>query len=57
MAKVTAWLVTLIAIFLIIPLVWTLDTSMTMINNWIIAILVLIIGITKLVRNYSKKRK
>ena len=54
MAKLTAWLVTLIAIFLIIPLIWTLDASMLKINSWVIALLVLVIGISKLMRNYGK---
>ena len=54
MAKLTAWLVTVIAVFLIIPLIWNLSASMMMINSWIIAILVLVICITKLKRNYSK---
>ena len=56
MAKITAWLVTLIGVLLVLPLlgVQGLDT----INKWIIPLAVLVIGITKLQRNYQgKKRK
>jgi len=59
MAKITAWLVTIIGILLILPLIGVdLDTTlMNGFNAWVIALAVLIIGIAKLVRNYSQKKK
>ena len=55
MAKLTAWVVTILGVLLVLPLIGVdLGTSTT---NWLIAIGVLVIGIGKLVRNYSKKRK
>ena len=52
MAKLTAWLVTLVGILLILPKlgVAQLDT----LAAWIIPLSVLVIGIGKLMRNYSK---
>jgi len=55
MAKLTAWLVTLIGVLLILtPLGVKLPAE---INTWIIPLAVLVAGIGKLVRNYSKKKK
>lgn len=56
MAKLTAWLVTLAGIILLlIPLgVISLDN---MWFQWALAIVVLVIGISKLVRNYSKRKR
>ncbi|MEK6927449.1 MAG: hypothetical protein AABX11_03370 [Nanoarchaeota archaeon] len=51
MAKITAWLVTLIGVLLVLPLIGlNLNASL---NSWLIALAVLIIGVTKLSRNYS----
>ena len=55
MAKLTAWLVTLIGVLLVLAELEVLGT-LTAYNGWIIAIAVLIIGIGKLMRNYNKKR-
>jgi hypothetical protein len=55
MAKLTAWLVTLIGILLVLPLL-SVDIGAT-ISAWIIALAVLIIGVAKLIRNYSKKKR
>ena len=56
MAKLTAWVVTILGVLLLLPLL-VLDIG-TAVNNWLIAIGVLVIGIGKLIRNYSyKKRK
>jgi len=52
MAKLTAWLVTIIGILLLLPLVG-LDIGATL-NNWLITIAVLITGISKLIRDYKK---
>jgi hypothetical protein len=56
MAKLSAWLITLIGILLVLALLFpTVFTGMLF--NWVIALAVLIVGIGKLVRNYSNKRK
>ena len=54
MAKLTAWLVTLIGILLLLPI---LGVSTGSWGDWIIGAAVLVVGVGKLVRNYSKKRK
>ena len=55
MAKLTAWLVTLIGILLILPLIGVTQLEGA-VTNWIIALAVLIVGIAKLMRNYSNKK-
>lgn len=55
MAKLTAWLVTIIGILLVLPLIGV--SALAGYNDWLIALAVLVIGIGKLMRNYSKKRK
>ena len=55
MAKVTAWIVTVIGVLLILPLIGV--SQLAAYNNWLIAIGVLVIGITKLMRNYSGKKR
>jgi len=59
MAKLTAWLVTIIGVLLILPLVGVsvLDVSSTLYGKWILALAVLVIGIGKLMRNYKKGRR
>ena len=52
MAKLTAWLVTIIGVILILPLLG-LDI-LEGFQDWLIAIGVLGIGIGKLLRNYKK---
>ena len=54
MAKTTAWLVTLLGVLAIPPVMEMFDPSMF---SWIVAIILLIIGITKLMRNYKGKRR
>jgi len=58
MAKLTAWLVTLVGALLVLsaPGVALFSLSDTWVV-WVIALAVLIVGIGKLVRNYSKRRK
>jgi len=53
MAKLTAWVVTILGVLLVLPLIGSAT------SDWLIAIGVLVIGIGKLIRNYnySKKRK
>jgi len=57
MAKLTAWVVTILGVLLVLPLIGIDLGSAT--SDWLIAIGVLVIGIGKLIRNYnySKKRK
>jgi len=55
MAKLTAWLVTLLGVLLVLPLIGV-DIGVDL-SGWIIALAVLVIGIGKLMRNYSSKRK
>jgi len=55
MAKLTAWLVTLIGILLLLPALGIVLPVWIM--TWIVPLFVLIIGITKLIRNYSKKKR
>lgn len=52
MAKTTAWLVTLIGVLYLLPLVG-LDIGANL-SNWLVTLSFLAIGITKLIRNYSK---
>jgi hypothetical protein len=58
MAKLTAWLVTLVGVLLVLAApgiaLWSLADDWVV---WVIALAVLIVGIGKLIRNYSKKRK
>jgi membrane protein implicated in regulation of membrane protease activity len=54
MAKLTAWLVTIIGLWLILAELGLLDSVLDW-QGWIIALAVTAIGVGKLVRNYSKK--
>jgi len=56
MAKLTAWLVTIIGLLLVLEQLKVL-ASLTQYNGWLIAIGVLVIGIGKLMRNYKKKKR
>lgn len=55
MAKLTAWIVTILGVLLILPLIGI--DALAGFNDWLIAIGVLVIGIGKLVRNYGKKKR
>lgn len=59
MAKLTAWLVTILGVLLLLPLIGVsqLGTVTGGYLAWLVALVVLAIGIGKLMRNYSKKRK
>jgi len=52
MAKLTAWLVTLVGALLVLQLFVPI-----MYSDWIIALSVLIVGIGKLLRNYGMMKK
>ncbi len=54
MAKLTAWIVTIIGVLLVIEQLKVL-TQLTQYNGWLIAIAVLAIGVSKLIRNYKFK--
>lgn len=58
MAKLTAWLVTLVGVLLVLPLLGV--TALDNVSSWLIPIAVLLVGLGKLVRNYglmkAKKR-
>jgi len=56
MAKLTAWLITLIGVLLVLALIVPSVFSGAWFG-WVIALIVLIIGISKLIRNYSYKKK
>lgn len=57
MAKLTAWLVTLIGLLLVLNAISAVADllAMDVWMNWVIALAVLVVGIGKLIRNYSKK--
>ena len=54
MAKLSAWLVTLIGILWLLPLLG-LDIGADL-TTWLIGLAFLVMGIGKLMRNYGKKR-
>ena len=54
MAKLTAWLVTLVGLILVLAVLGLYEVPY---KDAIIAIAVLVVGIGKLVRNYSNKRR
>lgn len=49
MAKISAWLITIIGILLILPLLGFTELDFP----WLVPVLVLILGLTKLARNYK----
>lgn len=56
MAKLTAWIVTVLGVLLALPLlgVEAIGTATSGILGWLIVLGVLVIGIGKLVRNYKR---
>jgi len=55
MAKLSAWLITVIGVLMILPLIKV--NIGAVLNAWVMALLVLVLGISKLMRNYNKKGK
>jgi len=51
MAKLTAWLVTLVGVLLVLPLLGV--TALDGVSDWLIPVAVLVIGLGKLARNYG----
>jgi len=56
MAKMTALLVTLLGVLLVLALLVPATFSGVWFN-WVIALAVLVVGIGKLMRNYSSKKR
>ncbi|MEK6890740.1 MAG: hypothetical protein AABX03_01245 [Nanoarchaeota archaeon] len=56
MAKLTAWILTIIGILLLLSAAGLLSV-ITDWNNWLIAIGVLVIGISKIIRSYKLMKK
>lgn len=56
MAKLTAYLVTILGILLVLAAAGMFSIS-DMWFQWVLGIIVLVIGIGKLIRNYRKRRK
>ena len=57
MAKLTAWLVTIIGLWLLLVQLKVITGTLLSYQAWIIAVVVTVIGVGKLVRNYGKKKK
>jgi len=57
MHKITAWLITILGLWLVLAELNILPASLIAMQGWIIAIIVLAIGIIKLVMSYSKKKR
>lgn len=55
MAKLTAWIVTIVGIWLLLAELGWLPTALLNLQGWVIALAALIVGIGKLVRNYKKR--
>lgn len=51
MSKISAWLITFIGVLLALPLLGVAVSATT--NSWLIALAVLAIGVTKLLRSYK----
>lgn len=56
MAKLTAWLVTLAGVLLVLAAAGMIDV-VNGVWAWVLAIVVLAIGVGKLVRNYSTQKR
>jgi len=54
MAKLTAWLVTLLGVLLVLDALAVMDITSSLMK-WLIAVIVLVIGVGKLMRNYKGK--
>lgn len=57
MAKTSAWLFTILGLISIPPIMAWIESMGTGYYWWLFSILLLIVGITKLIRNYSYKKK
>jgi len=58
MAKLTAWLVTLIGVVMVLGLIPGMAFNWgTLWVQWVLALVVLLVGVTKLMRNYKMMKK
>ena len=55
MAKISAWLITLVGIVLLLPLIGV-DIGAEL-SAWLVALAWLLVGLTKLARNYGMMKK
>jgi hypothetical protein len=55
MAKLTAWIVTVVGIWLVLAELGWLPSSILGWQGWIIALAALVVGVGKLLRNYNRK--
>jgi hypothetical protein len=53
MAKLTAWLVTVLGLWLLLAQLGWLPQMLLDLQGWVVALVVLIIGVAKLMRNYK----
>jgi hypothetical protein len=59
-AKLTAWLMTLVGVLLILPLIGVPQLGVIVegtVAGWLVALSFLVIGIGKLARNYSARKR
>lgn len=57
MAKLSAWIITIVGVIMVLGLIPGIGFDWTnMMVQWVLALLVLVLGVTKLARNYKKKR-
>ena len=56
MAKLSAWLVTLIGVLWLLNLILEPDFLGTDISSWLIGLAFLVMGVGKLMRNYGKRK-
>ena len=59
MAKLTAWLMTLVGVLLVLPLIGVPQLGVIVegsVAGWLVALSFLVIGIGKLARNYKGKK-
>ena len=54
MAKLTAWLVTVLGLWMVLGMFIPTLAVGTVLSQWATALIVLVIGIGKLMRNYKK---
>ncbi len=55
MAKISAWLITLVGVVLLLPLLG-LDIGADL-SMWLVALAWFVVGVTKLMRNYGAMKK
>ncbi len=56
MAKLSAWLFTLIGVLYLLPLIGVDTGGASGWGMWLVTLSFLVVGVSKLMRNYGKKR-